>query len=549
MTRQATAADPTAIPFATVYEAFAAAARAVPGNAFLAITPSSNWEIGGKTEIAYGEAETRVAALTALYRAAGYGAGHRVGLLLYSRPEHFLHLLALNALGAAVVPINPDYAPDEMLYQMEHSEADLVVSVPERLGDLEAVAQRRGKRLPVLNAFDLPRMLPEAARRAAGAPGPETEAALFYTSGTTGRPKGCIIANFYFLNVANEYARMGGVVALRPGEDRILNPLPAFHQNCGAVTFTTAVLTRNCLITADRFHARSWWRDVVETRATAIHYLGIMVPALLNQPESPEEKQHKLRFGFGAGVDPAGRARFEERFRVPIAEGWAMTETGNFFKDAHEPRQTDRRAIGKSNVWMEGRIVDERDNEVPRGTPGELVVRAPGPNPRRGFYAGYLKDPEATATAWRGGWFHTGDTCLQQEDGMFVFLDRKKNIIRRSGENIAAAEVEACLQTHPAVERAAAIAVPDEMRQEEVMACVVLKPGHAPDAATAEALAEHALGKLAYYKAPGWVMFRDALPLTSTQKVQKTQLFPPGTDPRELPGAFDLREKKKHQRR
>src|SRR5262249_57153917 len=115
-----------------------------------------------------------------------------------------------------------------------------------------------------------------------------------------------------------------------------------------------------------------------------------------NQAEAPEEKRHKLRFGFGAGVDPAGRARFEQRFRVPIAEGWAMTETGNFLKDAHEPRQTDRRAIGKSTAWMEGRIVDERDAEVPRGTPGELVVRAPGADPRRGFFSGYLKDPAAT---------------------------------------------------------------------------------------------------------------------------------------------------------
>ena len=543
-----TAADPTAIQFATVHEAFAAAARAAADDPFLAVTPSSNWEIGGKTEITYREAAARVAALTALYRAAGYGPGARVALLLYNRPEHFLHLLALNALGAGIVPINPDYAPDEMLYQMEHSEADLAVSVPGRMGDLEAVARRRSKPLPVVNAFDPPQLLPEAARRGGAMPGANTEAALFYTSGTTGRPKGCIIANSYFLNVANEYARMGGVVAIRPGEDRILNPLPTFHQNCGAVTFATAVLTRNCLITADRFHARSWWRDVVATRATAMHYLGIMVPALLNQPEAPEEKQHKLRFGFGAGVDPASRARFEQRFRIPIAEGWAMTETGNFFKDAHAPRQTDRRAIGRPNAWMEGRIVDERDAELARGTPGELVVRAPGPDPRSGFFSGYLKDPAATEAAWRGGWFHTGDTCLQQADGMFVFLDRKKNIIRRSGENIAAAEVEACLQAHPAVERAAVIAVPDEMREEEVMACVVLKPGGAADAATAGALADFALGKLAYYKAPGWVMFRDALPLTSTQKVQKTQLFPPGTDPRQMPGAFDLREKKKHKR-
>jgi crotonobetaine/carnitine-CoA ligase len=537
------------IPFATVHEAFAATARAVPEKAFLALTPSSGWTIGGKTEISYGEAEPRIAALIALYRAAGYGVGHRAGLLLYNRPEHFLHLVALNALGVSVVPINPDYAPDEMLYQMEHSEADLAIVVPERMADLEAVGRRRAKPLPVVNALDMPASLPKPARAAAGTPDVNSEAALFYTSGTTGRPKGCIIPNFYFLNVAYQYARLGGVVAIRQGEDRILNPLPTFHQNCGVVTFTMAVVTHNCLITADRFHARSWWKDVVASGATVIHYLGIMVPALLNQPASPEEKQHKLRFGFGAGCDPEGRARFQDRFGFPIAEGWAMTETGNFIKDAHEPRQIDRRAIGKSNEWMEGRIVDERDNEVPRGTPGELVVRAPGPDPRRGFYAGYLKDPEATAVAWRGGWFHTGDTCLQQDDGMFVFLDRKKNIIRRSGENIAAAEVDACLQTHPAIDRAAAIAVPDEMRQEEVMACVVLKPGHAPDAATAASITDHALARLAYYKAPGWVMFRDALPLTSTQKVQKAQLFPAGTDPRALPGAFDLREKKKHQRR
>ena len=417
--------DPTAIRFATVHEAFAAAARAVPEKPFLAVTASAGWTIDGKTEISYGAAARRVAALTALYRAAGYGVGHRVALLVYNRPEHFLHLLALNALGAAVVPVNPDYAPEEMLYLMEHSEADLAVSVPERVADLEAVSRRRAKLFPVVDALAPPATLPSPARRSQGTPGADTEAALFYTSGTTGRPKGCIISNFYFLNVANEYARMGGVIALKQGEDRILNPLPTFHQNCGAVTFTTAVVTQNCLITADRFHARSWWKDVVASGATAIHYLGIMVPALLNLPEAPEEKQQKVRFGFGAGCDPEGRARFQKRFGFPIAEGWAMTETGNFIKDAHEPRQIDRRAIGKPNAWMEARIVDERDNEVPRGTPGELVVRAPGANPRRGFYSGYLKDPEATATAWRGGWFHTGDTCLQQNDGMVVFLDRK----------------------------------------------------------------------------------------------------------------------------
>ncbi len=542
--------DKTAIAFPSLYAAFAAAADASSDKPFIAVTPSSGWQIDGKLEITYGDAAAKVAALAALYGKAGYGRGHRIALLLYSRPEHFLHFLAINALGAGIVPVNPDYAADEALYQMEHSEADLAVVASERVADFEAVARRRAKPLPVIDAGRLPEALPAPLAPATtnAAPDLDTEAALFYTSGTTGRPKGCICTNTYFLNVANEYTRFGGLIALRHGEERILNPLPAFHQNCGAVTISTAILSHNCLITADRFHARSWWQDVAATRATALHYLGIMVPALLNQPDAPEEKQHRIRFGFGAGVDPAARARFEQRFGFPILEGWAMTETGNFIKDAHAPRTADRRAIGRSNAWMEARIVDEQDNEVPRGTPGELTVRAPGADPRRGFFASYLKDPAATAHAWRGGWFHTGDTCLMQDDGMVVFLDRKKNIIRRSGENIAAAEVEACLQTHPAVDRAAVIAVPDEMRDEEVMACVVLKPGHGADADTAAALTDYTLSKLAYYKAPGWVMFRDSVPLTSTQKVQKTQLFPAGTDPRKLPGAFDLRARKKHKK-
>jgi len=169
--------------------------------------------------------------------------------------------------------------------------------------------------------------------------------------------------------------------------------------------------------------------------------------------------------------------------------------------------------------------------------------------PRHGFFAGYLKNAEATAEAWRGGWFHTGDVVRQAEDGMLYFVDRKKNIIRRSGENIAAAEIEATLQAHDAVAQVAVLAVPDEVREEEVMACVVAMPGVTPDAALAERLFEWCLHRLAYFKAPGWVLFVPSLPTTGTQKVQKTQIFPRGEDPRRRPGALDLRERKKRRPR
>jgi crotonobetaine/carnitine-CoA ligase len=192
------------------------------------------------------------------------------------------------------------------------------------------------------------------------------------------------------------------------------------------------------------------------------------------------------------------------------------------------------------------RVVDEQDREVTRGAEGELLVRWGGPEgPRHGFFAGYLKNREATEEAWRGGWFHTGDVVRQMPDGMLVFVDRKKNIIRRSGENIAAAEVEACLQAHEAVAQVAVLAVPDEVREEEVMACVVPMAGATPDRALAERLQDWCLSRLAYFKAPGWVLFLDRLPTTGTQKVQKAQIFVRGEDPRRRPGALDVRERKR----
>ena len=208
-----------------------------------------------------------------------------------------------------------------------------------------------------------------------------------------------------------------------------------------------------------------------------------------------------------------------------------MTETGRIYSDCIEPRQISTRAFGRPFGGLEAKVVDDREEEVPRGTEGELLVRWGGRRARHGFFAGYLKNPEATEEAWRGGWFHTGDVVRQMPDGMLVFLDRKKNIIRRSGENIAAAEVEACLQAHHGVSQVAVLAVPDEIREEEVMACVVPMPGVAPARELAEHLQDWCLEKLAYFKAPGWVLFVEQLPTTGTQKIQKSLIFPEGRGP------------------
>ena len=532
----------------TVFEAFMATAASAPEHSFLAATPAPGraYHPDG-VEWSYAAVRAQVVRLRDDYARAGYGHGHRVALLFENRPEFFFHYLALNALGAGVVPVNPDYRHDELAYQMDHSEADLAVSIAERAGALDAVAKERAKPLPVLDASAWPAVLPSPGPppRHDG-PGLETECALLYTSGTTGRPKGCVLSNFYYLNAGAWYRGLGGRLTIEHGRERFLNPLPLFHMNCQAVTATCAILTAGCLVLPERFSPRRWWPDVVATRATIIHYLGVMPPLLLNQPPQPEETAHRVKAGLGAGVEPQLHESFERRFGFPLVEVWGMTETGRIFSDGHDPRQIHTRAFGRPHGGFEARVVDDRDRELPRDTEGELLVRWGGPEgPRHGFFSGYLKNEAATAEAWRGGWFHTGDVVRQAPDGMLFFVDRKKNIIRRSGENIAAAEVEAVLQAHESVAQVAVLAVPDEIREEEVMACVVPMPDAAAGPALAGQLADYCRERLAYFKAPGWVLFVESLPTTGTQKVQKAQIFPRGEDPRGRAGAVDLRDRKK----
>jgi len=525
----------------TLHHAFAEACRRVPDHPFLAASALA----GGDTWT-YAQALREVDGLAQAYRSAGWGAGHRVALGVGNHPRHFLHFLALNRLGASIVPLNPDHRSAELQHALGHARVALAVCHGERVGAVrEAVAGDAALAALAVLALGpdggLPAALPEPPR-APGAPAADplrAEVAILYTSGTTGRPKGCILTNEYVLGAGDWYAGLGGHLRFEQGRDRLLNPLPVFHMNCGMVSLATVIRTGNCLVLPDRFHATTWWEDCVRSDATAIHYLGIMPPALFKQPPGPWETRHRIRFALGAGCDPTLHGAFEARFGFPLVEVWGMTETGRFIPNHVDPRHTDTRAFGRALAPMQARVVDDRDVDVPDGTPGELLVRTEGADPRQGFFRGYLYDDDATATAWRGGWFHTGDVVARDAQGLLAFVDRKKDMVRRSGENISSAEVEAVLAVHPAVHRVAVVAVPDALRDEEVMAVIVPAAGHAATDATARAVTEDCLGRLAYYKAPGWVLFREALPVTATNKVQKARLFEPGTDP--LAGAFDVR--------
>jgi acyl-CoA synthetase (AMP-forming)/AMP-acid ligase II len=537
----------------TVFEAFATSAARTPDAAFLHTEPVTAAAYGIEAgEITWADAAAEVERLRHRYAEAGYGHGHRVGLLLENRPAFLFHWFALNALGASAVPISTEMRSADLGYLMTHSEICLAVVLPGRAADLDAAAAQAGAALASWESGSapLPRALLPAPRAGAPIDG-ATECALLYTSGTTGRPKGCVLSNDYFLNIGHWYAGLDGVCEVRRDRERIITPLPLNHVNAMAFSLMAVLVAGGCLIQLDRFHPQTWWQSVRESEATIIHYLGVMPAFLLTAPPADDDRAHAVRWGFGAGVDHKNHAAFEARFNFPLVEAWAMTETGAAacIMATREPRHVGTHCFGRPEAFVEVRLVDEGGRDVAGEAPGELLVRSAGPDPRRHFFSGYLKDPEATEEAWAGGWFHTGDVVRRGADGSLHFVDRKKNVIRRSGENISAVEVESVLNQHPAVEACAVAAAPDAMRGDEVLACVVTR---APVAAKerealAASIVEHALAQLAYYKAPGYVAFVDALPLTASQKIQRGELRELARALPAQPNCVDTRALKKRQ--
>lgn len=524
----------------TVAGLFRAAAAKHPERPFLNVLDGTAKAYGIEAgEITYGAMAAWVDRLTTVYGDAGYGAGDRVFLALENRPSLVAHFMALNAVGASIVPINPDLRRAELWFLIGHAEPRIAVATAQRAPDITA-ADETGT-LPVIGEADVP---PAKTPSPIGQGRAEDEAALLYTSGTTGTPKGCVLSNRYFAEAGRWYASAGGLCALEDG-DRMLTPLPLFHMNALAYSLMAMVAVGGCLSVLDRFHPRAWWADVVAAQADCIHYLGVMPAMLMTLDPSPQERAHKVRFGFGAGVEGPLHAPFEARFGFPLVEAWAMTETGAGVCIAanHPPRVVGTKCFGREGPEVDLRIVDEVGHDT--DGEGELLVRRKGDDPRYGFFSRYHKDRAATEAVWAGGHFHTGDVVRRGPQGL-IFVDRKKNVIRRSGENIAAVEVEGVLNSHPAVKAAAVTSVADDVRGEEVFAC--LRVEAVADRALGEAIVAWCLEELAYYKAPGYVAFVDALPVTATQKVQRGALKDLAGRLVSAPATFDFRAMKAQRR-
>jgi len=460
--------------------------------------------------------------------------GDRVAVMMVNCPELVFIWIALNKIGASFAPINTAYKALETEYIINNSEAKMIVVDL----SLAEIVQKVRDNCPALknvivvgeHALEGTNLFSEIINGMAQDL-VETEvdyydeASILYTSGTTGNPKGCVEQHSYYLIAGEVYSKM---FQLSP-DDRVLTPLPYFHMNPQILTTMGMLMVGGSMVMLDRFHPSTWWSDILRYRATFYHYLGVIPAMLMGLSESEEDKKLHPTRGLGAGVPRQIHGVFEQRFNTKLIEVFGMTETGLNFSTPSLGTSEDRKigtgCFGRPYPGYEAKIVDEYDKAVPPGTTGELVLRSTDPtNPRRGFMREYYNNPKATREAWHGGWFRTGDFCKMDHTGMYFFVDRKKDIIRRSGENISSMEVESAIISHPAIMDVAVIPVPDPVRVEEVKAYIILKPEYTPETVPPHEIIAYCQERIAYFKVPRYIEYRKEFPRTPTNKIQKLLL-------------------------
>jgi crotonobetaine/carnitine-CoA ligase len=341
--------------------------------------------------------------------------------------------------------------------------------------------------------------------------GPGDTFVILYTSGTTGPSKAvcCPHAQYFWWAVHNV-----ALLGLQEGEV-LLSTLPLFHTNALS-TFFQALLTGSTFISEPRFSVSGFTASLVKHRATVVYLLGAMVPMLLSRPASPADREHSVRVSLAPGVPAQFHRTFTERFGIGLIDGYGSTET-NFVIGATLGEQVPG-TMGRVRPGFQARVVNELDEEVPDGQPGELILRADEPF---SFSTGYFQMAAETVAAWRNLWFHSGDRVIREPNGYFRFVDRMKDSIRRRGENISSYEVEQVIASHPAVAYAAAFAVKSELAEDDVMVAVVLREGHA---LTASALLDHCAPRMPYFAVPRYVEFLTQLPANESGKIQKFKL-------------------------
>lgn len=465
----------------------------------------------------YAQLKNQVTSVAAGFAAQGVSQGDHVAVWLFGGGEGILTFFAINYLGAVFVPFNTAYKGGLLEHVLENSDAKLLVGhrdlIP-RLADVNTAAltsviaiggEPDSSPLPCQLFDDLAREagdLPELEHPIE----PWHNQSIIYTSGTTGPSKG-VLSSYLHL-----YTNAGPETwHFVHGEDRFLINMPLFH--IGGMGIISVMLARGGSIAVmENFDTARFWPFVRETKTTAAFLLGVMATFLLKQPASDDDQDHSLRLAFMVPMTEAA-TELHTRFAIDIYTIFNMTEISSPI--VSDPNPTRRGTCGKKREGVDVRLVDENDCEVGLGEVGEMLVRTDRP---WGMNSGYYKNPEATAEAWRNGWFHTGDCFKLDEAGYYYFVDRRKDAIRRRGENISSFEVEAEVVAYPAVREAAAYGVPSALSEDDVMVAVAPVDGQTIDP---ETLIHFLIERMAYFMVPRYIRILDELPKTPTAKVQK----------------------------
>jgi crotonobetaine/carnitine-CoA ligase len=305
--------------------------------------------------------------------------------------------------------------------------------------------------------------------------------------------------------------------------DCFYNPLPLFHSSGQHMSTTAALMAGARMVLVEKFSVSKFWEDVWRYRCTEFTYIGSILGMLFSSEPRPDDADNPLRVLMGAGAPKAIFEAFEERFGVRIVETYGQSEIGLPLNCTMRERKPG--SCGKVPRDFVAKVVDINGEEVGPGTPGELLMRNLEPYTVMLEYYGM---PDKTVEAWRDLWLHTGDYLYYDADGYFFFADRKKDALRRRGENISSYEVEMVVNSHPAILESAAVAAKSPIGDDEVMVCLVLKPGLALIPSDLLAFCED---RMAYFMVPRYVRFMDALPKTATQRVEKYRLREEGVTP------------------
>ncbi|WP_408895830.1 class I adenylate-forming enzyme family protein [Nocardioides sp. R1-1] len=447
----------------------------------------------------------------------GVRPGDRVAIMLPNVVHWPVVWLAALKAGAVAVPVNCGYQRGDLDFVLRDSGARVVFTDAERAGLVTEVVAGESELAGVAVvdvADDGSERFPDSAPPIPAEVG--TLANLQYTSGTTGFPKACMLTHGYWVRLGWICAAVAGL-----GADDVLLTAQPFSYMDPQWNTALALTVGAPLVVLPRFSASTFMADVRRSRATFFYVLGSMPTLLFKQPPSPDDRDNDLRAVFCSGIPVALHAQLEERWGAPWREVYGMTESGiDLFSPFDDTAAVGSGSLGRPVATKQVRVVDPADPcvDAAPGEPGELVVSGV---PMMG---GYWNRPDATAATLRDGWLHTGDLVVRRPDGGVQLVGRIKDMVRRGGENVACAEVEAALERDDRVVAAAVVAVPDEVLGEEVKAFVQLRDGVPADRATAQQVLDGAGARLARFKVPRYVEFVADLPRTPSERVSKPAL-------------------------